>query len=977
MKAAAIRSILIATSLLLGATVSSVFSQIDQTIWYQYCVAQPDTNCFEPQEGAVDSVGRDVGALGGSFRICLQLDTIDSGFAPLRVMLVLDNSGSMCNHYGPNNCCVPGDGSGECSRNDPFNKRVEAAKLFVDSLRVINPLSEVGVIVYSTSISGSVLRPTPLTNDNNVASIHSAIERAGCAIQDTTGGTGGGLTKTGRTMETNLGLGLERALTEIDRNFDDMPDFMTRHIILLTDGAWDDVEIRSPDALINAYQAANPERSVPKVHGVFLSDSATHVMHGYPPEGCAETQLVDLSYLAYVAAMTNGLYFGGSTPQTVVANFKTLLDSVTQTAAQMLDSLIVTNTTNGETRTNATARQIGDSPTWEATLRDLPVEFGPNVLKVRRVILKPNGEILDLTTTVTVIRSDRYREAIDIGLFKEYCELVQANIRIAVSPDTQKQGQPFDVAVEISEASNFTLDTVQARLFTRFPDNEPGVLATFHLDGNLDNASGGEDGLGTPDFTPTSMLYGSGAIVSGSFTYSLPQLADAFVIEEWVKPGNNSAAVLFSGGGIEIGVTAGMKLYLKSGGTIIDTAVVPLDDGVWSHIGVARANGKVTLFINGVAVTNPVDFTAPITGGAMTISVPQRWVVDEVRFSNTNRMTNDGATQVLVIPTVTNAGWSVQGNASSGFMVKIPPSAWTDSGTSLDFTFTSPVAGRVLVNIRQKETGDVGTGWSKNGNPVFVAADLEPPYVKQAVLTPGPMEGSESRDRLRIIFNEAVNCEILMEESDPSRTFMISRGRRDMEELLEGSRYDTSTIDCEKNKYITEVTLLVHTGIAPATDSIRIISEAAVDSAGNVSPVENGKKGDVVWGPGAFTEVIPVKSDSGDPMEIDQRIKRELGIREQKGKVIGINTLRPFDTVKVKGEIAFGTAMIYDAVGNLVEYDLPVQRSASSDRLYYVVWDGTNRHGRRVGRGSYLIRFAFKQEGVQGVDRKKFSITWK
>ncbi|MFN2221530.1 MAG: hypothetical protein ACK2UH_03185, partial [Candidatus Promineifilaceae bacterium] len=49
------------------------FYHVYASIYYQYCTASPDTSCFEPKEGAIDSVGRDVGALGGGFRICLQL----------------------------------------------------------------------------------------------------------------------------------------------------------------------------------------------------------------------------------------------------------------------------------------------------------------------------------------------------------------------------------------------------------------------------------------------------------------------------------------------------------------------------------------------------------------------------------------------------------------------------------------------------------------------------------------------------------------------------------------------------------------------------------------------------------------------------------------------------------------------------------------------------------------------------------------
>ena len=150
MKAMLRKGTLIATASVMALVVSTVFSQIDQTIYYQYCVAQPDTSCFVPIEGAVDTVGRDVGALGGTFRFCLEVDTIDSGYAPIRVILVLDNSLSMCQNPGANGCCeIEGsDSSGNCMNNDPGDMRAEAAHVFVESLRALNPQSEVGVVVF-------------------------------------------------------------------------------------------------------------------------------------------------------------------------------------------------------------------------------------------------------------------------------------------------------------------------------------------------------------------------------------------------------------------------------------------------------------------------------------------------------------------------------------------------------------------------------------------------------------------------------------------------------------------------------------------------------------------------------------------------------------------------------------------------------------------------------------------------------------
>ena len=73
-----------------------------------------------------------------------------------------------------------------------------------------------------------------------------------------------------------------------------------------------------------------------------------------------------------------------------------------------------------------------------------------------------------------------------------------------------------------------------------------------------------------------------------------------------------------------------------------------------------------------------------------------------------------------------------------------------------------------------------------------------------------------------------------------------------------------------------------------------------------------------------------------------------------------IGTKKPLKCVENCGgaNASYGTAHIYDAVGNLVMSDLRVGRaSAGAQRDYGIYWDGTNRNGRYVGGGGYLVRF--------------------
>lgn len=982
MKAVFGRSIRSIVAALIVMFISSVFSQVDQIIYYQYCVAKPDSVCFVPVEGAVDTVGLDVGALGGTFRFCLEVDTIDSGYAPIRVVLVLDESGSMCSHYGPNNCCVEGDGSGYCSKNDPGNKRVDAAIAFVDSLRTLSPESEVGVIRYATRISGTPLAPLPLTSDANVNRIHNAIEEAGCsasAMEDD------GLAKTTKTNVTNLGNALAEALEDVDTDYDRIPAYMLRHIVLLTDGAWDDIDINSPDALYNDYRSDHPDRTLPIVHGVFLSDSLTHVQHDYPAHGCSSEDLIDLSYLQHASTSTGGLYFGGTTPQTVVNHFITLLDSVTRTAAQTLTAFTVTNNTNGSESSNATISRLnGSATTWVTTISNLPLDYGPNLLTVKRTIYLPGKGDTTITTNVQIFRSDKYREVLDTDLYKKYCEQVDASISITASPESRGVNEPFDVDARLKRDDNFYLDIVEARVFTKFPDSENGVLATFHLDNNLDNATGGGAGTGTPTFTTTEQLFGTGAIGSGSFAYTIPSISTDFVIEEWVRPTGGNKAVLFSGGGIEIGMNDQKMLYLKSGDTDVAVALIPLDMNVWSHIGIARKGGKVTLYINGIAASVPVAFSTPLSAGAFDIKNPNLWVIDEVRISNTSqRVVTSGGSTTLTIPSVPNVEWVLGEASSTGNILSIPSSAWT-SGTNLDFTFAIPVGGQVLINLRQKNAGDVGTGWSKNSNPVEVAADLVGPFITLGTLTPGPIgEG----DTLKIDFSEPVECGSLLDEDDPSRTFMISRNKKDTVGLLFNSEYVKYNTLCDDNKYVTSVSLIVHTSIDPFSDSIRIISSDVKDSLGNSAP--EGKKAQIKWGDGGMIEIVPVTPNGSDAtslktyntilerMHINRSTATDQLVVLTSVKKLGIAD----STGGPDGRPSYGYAIIYDAVGNLIMPKQPLLKPPEGayydEDHYYILWNGLNRHKRRVANGTYLVRFYFHYfDGREGTDQVKLGIKW-
>lgn len=242
-----------------------------------------------------------------------------TGMTPIstRIILLLDHSGSMCESSG--NCCVAGDGSGLCMYNDPTDQRAEAAHRFVDSLRSKLPSAEVGVIVFAEK--SRIHLPLSIEPDNNIKQIHEWIDGAGCATKSQE--IGG---------NTRLGQAIVHALELADTAFISFDSSTKREILFLTDGAWNDREIGTPQEVIIDYQTKHPDRSIPVIHGVFLADSILHIQHGYPPEGCQSADTIDRYYLDIFTQLTKGIYIPNATPQSIVNDLLSLLDNVTGVA---------------------------------------------------------------------------------------------------------------------------------------------------------------------------------------------------------------------------------------------------------------------------------------------------------------------------------------------------------------------------------------------------------------------------------------------------------------------------------------------------------------------------------------------------------------------------------------------------------------------------------------------------------------------
>jgi len=151
---------------------------------------------------------------------------------------------------------------------------------------------------------------------------------------------------------------------------------------------------------------------------------------------------------------------------------------------------------------------------------------------------------------------------------------------------------------------------------------------------------------------PASLI-GSGMRFTGEGGVSLPaststQLvpSNGMTVSFWVKPEENSSAVLFShnDGNNEIKVMNNAdrltaRLVSSSGNEFVTQPVAGYQPGVWHNITVSVSASKLTLYMNGMEGSS-VDVQVPEIGGQVIFGAdingnfPFRGVMDEISYSN-------------------------------------------------------------------------------------------------------------------------------------------------------------------------------------------------------------------------------------------------------------------------------------------------------------------------------------------------------
>ncbi len=235
------------------------------------------------------------------------------------------------------------------------------------------------------------------------------------------------------------------------------------------------------------------------------------------------------------------------------------------------------------------------------------------------------------------------------------------------------------------------------------------------------------------------------------------------------------------------------------------------------------------------------------------------------------------------------------------------------------------------------------------------------PVVSRAKFFSGSLSNEQSNgtpDSIRVSISELVDWPVSANRN-PNQIFRFYHGGT----LVQNPFSSMIIVDDSTAVLIVSEKITVET----LRDSIQLNSSGGVtDKPGN-RPHINSRKAAVEWGVISLQYIPSNNPFSPGVTEIDPRIRERFApvIKKQiqisggtgtKGTVIRLEVKgKPLKVIKGVSETdsAYGRAAVYDVVGNLIRSDLYVFKVEGND--YGIYWDGYNKKGRGVGRGTYLF----------------------
>lgn len=233
------------------------------------------------------------------------------------------------------------------------------------------------------------------------------------------------------------------------------------------------------------------------------------------------------------------------------------------------------------------------------------------------------------------------------------------------------------------------------------------------------------------------------------------------------------------------------------------------------------------------------------------------------------------------------------------------------------------------------------------------------PVVNKARFYSGSLsneQGLGTPDSIRVTISELINWP---SERDPNKIFRLYHNSN----VVQNPFTSMIVVNDSTATLIVSEKVTVEAG----RDSIQLNSSGGVtDKPGN-KPHNNSRKAAIEWGVITLQYIPSNNPFSPGVTEIDPRIRERFApvIKRQtkisggtgiKGTIIRLEVKgKPLKVIKGDSRVdsAYGRAVVYDVVGNLIRSDLYVFKVEGDD--YGIYWDGYNKRGRAVGRGTYLF----------------------
>ena len=245
---------------------------------------------------------------------------------------------------------------------------------------------------------------------------------------------------------------------------------------------------------------------------------------------------------------------------------------------------------------------------------------------------------------------------------------------------------------------------------------------------------------------------------------------------------------------------------------------------------------------------------------------------------------------------------------------------------------------------------------------VKITGVFNSPYLTRAVYIPSTV--TDKTSKLQLTFSEEVDLKMLSSVLPQIALVYFSSVGLTSDLVLNGSQFENVSIEQFGNTIIVKLAP-GESKIIPGKDSIQLVA-GTVNHQGMSPDAKTGLKVPIELSDGVITVAV-----SSNPVKLNQTLNSSL--IENYGNIIKNNRTGVIIVIKssipLKNQNGFGSALIYDAVGNVVSKNIAIEQANNLVNTEYGFhWNCLNQNRRRVGNGTYLA--VIHTVDIKGISHK-------